>query len=86
MKGFVYILKDSDYKFYIGSTNNMARRLAHHKYGGTHTTRKMKNPEPVLVQECKELKEARKIELKLKKLKRRDFIEKIIKDGYIKIK
>jgi len=32
------------------------------------------------------LEEARKIELRLKKLKRKDYIEKIVKDGYIKIK
>lgn len=39
----------------------------------------------VLKQEYKTLKEARLVELKLKKLKRRDYVEKIIKEGYIKI-
>jgi hypothetical protein len=37
-------------------------------------------------QEYQTLREARKIERKLKRLKRKDYIEKIIKDGYIKIK
>jgi hypothetical protein len=31
------------------------------------------------------LKEARYIELKIKNFKRRDYIEKILKDGYIKL-
>lgn len=31
------------------------------------------------------LEEARRIEIKLKHLKRKDYIEKIIKEGYIKI-
>ncbi len=37
-------------------------------------------------QEYATLGEARKIENKLKKFKRKDFIKKIIKDRYIKIK
>jgi len=36
-------------------------------------------------QEYPTLTEARTIEKKIKKLKRKDYIEKIIKDGYIKI-
>ena len=42
---------------------------------------------PVLVfsQEYASLAEARALEFKIKKWKRRDFIEKIVKDGYIKV-
>ena len=79
-------MKDNGHKYYIGSTNNIIRRLAHHKYGGTYTTKRMINPEPVLIQEYMNIKEAREVELKLKKLKRRDFIEKIVRDGFIKLK
>jgi predicted GIY-YIG superfamily endonuclease len=46
----------------------------------------MKNPHVALSQEYPTIEEARKIERKLKKLKRKDYISKIIKDGYIKIK
>ena len=46
----------------------------------------MKNIELALSQQYASLKQARKIEYKLKKLKRKDYIEKIIKDGYIKMK
>jgi predicted GIY-YIG superfamily endonuclease len=41
--------------------------------------------ELVFYQEYKTLRDARRIERKLKELKRRDYIEKIIKDGYIKM-
>ena len=45
----------------------------------------MKNPELVFKQEFDSLETARKIERKIKNLKRKDYIEKIINDGYIKI-
>jgi putative endonuclease len=86
MKGFVYILKDDKGKFYIGSTSDLERRMRQHKLGHTQTTNRMENPILILVQKYPSLKEAHKVELKIKKLKRRDYIEKIVKDGYIKIK
>ena len=46
----------------------------------------MKNPQRVFCQEFPTIEEAKKVELKLKKLKRKDYIEKIVKDGYIKMK
>ena len=45
----------------------------------------MENPEFIFKQEFESIVIARKIERRLKKLKRRDYIEKIISDGYIKI-
>ena len=74
MKGFVYILKNELGRYYVGSTSNLERRLHQHKSGTTHSTKRMGS---ML---------ARQIEFKLKRLKRKDFIEKIIKEGYIKIK
>ena len=55
------------------------------KNGHTQTTRNMNDFEIVLKQEYESLKLARKIELKIKKLKRKDYIEKMINDGYIRI-
>lgn len=86
MKGFVYILKDDDNKFYIGSTPDLERRMRQHKTKHTKTTHRMKNPTIALVQEYLSIEEARKIEIKIKKLKRKDYIEKMIKDRFIKIK
>mgnify|MGYP001618531377 FL=1 len=84
-KGCVYILKDRNGKFYVGSTDNLERRLRQHKNGHTQTTKKMDNFEIILKQEYGSLNLARKIELKIKKLKRKDYIEKMINDGYIRI-
>ena len=83
---FVYILKSSSGKYYIGSATDIDRRLKQHQTGHTHSTKRMGRLELVLSQECDQLEEARQIELRLKKLKRRDYIEKIIKDGFIRIK
>jgi len=46
----------------------------------------MNQPRLVLKKEYETLGEARKIERKIKKLKRKDYVEKIIKDGDIKLK
>jgi putative endonuclease len=86
MKGYVYILKSLDQRFYIGSTNNLERRLAQHHSGHTHSTKRMFGLVPVFKQEYGSLLQARKIESKLKKLKRHDYIEKIIQDGFIKMR
>lgn len=85
MKGSVYILKDANNKLYIGSTDNIERRLYQHSRGSTHTTHRMDNPALVFSQEFESLKKAREVEKRLKKLKRKDYIEKIISDGYIKV-
>lgn len=83
MKAFVYILKDKKDKFYIGSTTDIKRRLRQHENKHTPTTRRMMEPKLALAQEYDSLEIARKIERRLKKLKRKDYIEKIVEDGYI---
>jgi len=40
----------------------------------------------LLRQEYKTLRQARVVEQKIKSLKRKDYIDKMVKDGYIKIK
>lgn len=86
MTGYVYILKDDNHRYYIGSTANPPQRYKRHLSGFVFTTHRMKNPKMVLCQEFNSIEEAKKIELRLKKLKRKDYIDKIVKDGYIKMK
>lgn len=83
---FVYIIKSlTSGKYYIGSTSDINRRFKQHINGHTHTTKRFGELELVFSQKYTDLKDARIIERKLKKLKRKDYIEKIIKDGFIRI-
>ncbi len=86
MKSFVYILKDQRGKFYVGSTSNLQKRIKQHFAKHTQTTRNMKEPQLVLSQEYADLKTARNIERRIKELKRKDYIEKMVKEGYIKMR
>ncbi|USN94874.1 MAG: GIY-YIG nuclease family protein [Candidatus Nomurabacteria bacterium] len=83
---WVYILKTKSGKFYIGSTINLEQRLKHHKGGNTPSTYRLKFDSLLLSQEYDTLKDARSVESKLKKLKRKDYLQKIVEDGFIKIK
>ncbi len=81
---WVYILQSkTNGRFYIGSTSDLQRRLDQHSSGHTQTTDRMGPSNLVLSQEYTSLKEARSVEKKIKKLKRRDYVEKMIRDGRI---
>lgn len=82
---WVYILQSlKNGKYYIGSTLDIKQRLQHHLSGGTPSTRRLGPMNYIFSQKYHTLNEARSIERKLKQLKRKDYIEKIIRDGYIK--
>lgn len=83
---WVYILKTKSGKYYVGSTVDLEKRLKHHQTGHTPTTKRLKAEIILLSQEFESLAEARSIERKIKSLKRRDYIEKMIQDGYIKLR
>ena len=82
----VYILQGvNSGRYYVGSTTNIEERLKHHFGGHTPSTKKFGRLKVSLVQDYLTLKDARSIERKLKRLKRHDYIDKIVKDGVIKI-
>ncbi len=82
----VYILESQvDGRYYIGSTNNIEQRIRHHQSGGTPTTKRFGRVELVFKQEYSTLQDARRIERKLKKMKRKDYLRKIIKNKIITI-
>jgi len=84
---FVYILKSQkNNRFYIGSTNDINKRFIKHQKGEVKATKNFRPFTIEFYQYFSTIKEARIIEYKLKKLKRKDYIEKIIKDGKIKMK
>ncbi len=82
---YVYILQNNKGKYYIGSTTNIEKRIKHHKKGYSPSTSKMGHVELVLKLKYNTLSEARIVEMKLKKLKRHDYIKKIVEDGYIRM-
>lgn len=85
-KGFVYILRSlkSD-RYYIGSTTNVMLRFKQHQSGNVKSTRNLRPLELAFYQSCKSINIAGLIEKKLKKFKRKDFIDKIIQDHEIKL-
>jgi len=87
MECFVYIIQSvKNGIYYIGSSINPTSRLAEHNQGKVKAT-KGKGPWILkFTQRYPIVRIARQIEYKLKRLKRRDYIEKIIKDGYVKLK
>ena len=66
----VYILRGSSGRHYIGSTENLGRRLDEHRRGSCHTTRRLgTNLELVIEQECSSMTEAKLLEQRLKRMK-----------------
>ena len=82
----VYILQSlKNGTYYIGSTNDIDRRLIQHEKGFVKSTRNILPVELKLFCGYDNLKLARQIEFRIKKLKRRDIIEKMIKNQKISI-
>ena len=83
---FLYILRsERNGRYYVGSTNNLERRLVEHNAGKTKSLRYLRPFSIVFKKEFVELQEARRVEQKLKKMKSRDIIERIIKDQEMKL-
>ena len=67
---WVYILRGSSGRYYIGSTENFTRRLAEHRRGGNHTTRRLGAELEVVISRMIDTEvEARRIESALKRKK-----------------
>jgi putative endonuclease len=83
--GFVYVLESlSNGRYYIGSSKNPDDRLLRHNRGSVQATR---NKGPWIIkfkQYYENVADARRMELRLKKFKNKDIIERIILDGVIK--
>jgi len=66
---WVYILRGAQ-RYYIGATDNLERRMAEHKRGSNHTTRRFGSQiEVVVAKELPSMAEARKLERTLKRKK-----------------
>lgn len=77
--GILYILRSLvNDRYYIGSTNNLERRLVEHNFGRLKYTQLTRPFKLVFSQRYESLSKARSIEYKLKRLKRRDIIDRIV--------
>lgn len=63
----VYILKGT--RYYVGSTNDLERRLDEHRSGKCHSTKRIGEWKLQKFFECETLEEARKLELRIKSSK-----------------
>ncbi len=83
---YVYILQSlKNGQYYIGFSRNPNKRLLEHNAGQVKATRYKRPWKLVFCQKFTSSQQARKIEYKLKKLKRHDYLDKIIKNGIIKL-
>ncbi|MDO8523423.1 MAG: GIY-YIG nuclease family protein [bacterium] len=82
---YVYILQsEKNGRYYIGSTNDLERRITEHNFGKTKSLKNILPVKLVFKKEYQVLLEARRMELHLKKLKNRVILERIISEGDIK--
>jgi putative endonuclease len=83
---FVYILQSlKTGRYYIGSTNNVERRISEHNGG---KTKSLRSHRPLELKFCKSFdikQKAIDMEIKIKKLKSREIITRIVSDGELKM-
>jgi len=78
----VYILQSSkNERYYIGSTNDVSRRIREHNIGKVIATKFIAPLELKVFIRCKSLEEARRAERRLKQYKSRIIIEKVLGDS-----
>ena len=86
-KGYVYILQsERNGSYYIGSTDNVERRISEHQNGIVKSTRNLRPFILKFFMEYDSLTEARKAEYKLKSYKSRKIVEQIIEERNIRLK
>jgi predicted GIY-YIG superfamily endonuclease len=67
---WAYILRGDSGRHYIGSTNNLERRLKEHRYGQTHSTKRLGgNLEIIAAVELSTIGEAHALEREMKRKK-----------------
>ncbi len=80
----VYILRCSDNRFYIGSTDSIERRLEEHELGMVRSTQRKLPVTLALFFPCVTLFKARSIEYRLKRMKSHVLLERMVSEQTIK--
>ena len=81
----VYILRCSNGRYYVGSTQDIKNRFEEHSAGKVTATKNLLPVEIMLFQPCETVVSARKLEYRVKQLKSRKIIERMIQDQEIKL-
>ena len=82
----VYILESgTSGKYYIGSTSDPSKRLEQHNNGKTPSTKNRGPWQFKLIQWYPDAKTARRVEYRLKMMKRKDLIRRMIEEGNISL-
>jgi len=74
----VYILLCSNGKYYVGSSEDVDRRIEEHQRGKTKSLKYVLPVELKAFIECKTVVQARQLEYMIKKMKSRKYIEGLI--------
>lgn len=83
MPYYQYILESETGSYYVGSTNNLMKRLAYHNSGKVQSTKNNRTWEMIYSEKFDTLSEARKRERQIKNWKSRSAIERVVKKGPI---
>ena len=84
--GYLYILQSRlKLKYYIGSTIDLEKRIKEHNNGYVISTKHLRPLELKFFKKFDSIKEARRIEYNLKKLKSRIIVEQIVLQQEIKL-
>ena len=81
-KSGVYILQSiKNQRYYIGSTNNLERRLSEHGRGLVNATKALRPLALQLFIPCSSITDARQAEYRLKKYKSKKIVVKVLASG-----
>jgi len=79
MKWFVYVLLCKNWKYYIGSTNNLKRRMREHNNWKSIFTKSLRPLKLVWYKEFDDLNDARIYEKYIKSQKDKSYVKTLIK-------
>jgi putative endonuclease len=74
-KGFIYVLRCNDLRFYIGSTRDLNKRIEAHRQGRVKTTKGRRPVQLIYTEEFETYSDARRREIFLKTGTGRDWIK-----------
>ena len=84
--GFLYILQSElNSRYYIGSTTELTKRMHEHSKGYVKATRNIRPLKLRFFKKFDTIREARRIEYKLKKMKSKIILERIINEQELKL-